>query len=280
MDVPLLRDIVFRKVFAEETSSEPTLRALLNAILGLEGSDRIAALEINDPHLLENFDDKTSILDVKATDNRGYRYNVEVQLLYHPNFPERCLHYLTRLFNENFSKGQAYSEIKRTVAIALLDYPFEKELMHNIYRMRSLFSGEDFSDHLEIHTVDLSKFKKDLPANLQTPLERWLHCLKYSLMYQDIGKELPLELSNEEGIAQAMATYQRVSASREVRSMLERQERAEHDRASYLQAALAEVKAETEAEKARADAEKARADEEKARAERYARKLRELGIEP
>jgi hypothetical protein len=87
--------------------------------------------------------------------------------------------------------------------------------------------------------------------------------------------------------------------------MLERQERAEHDRASYLQAALEEgrqlERARTDEEKARADEEKARADEEKARAdeeraradeanlraneekaraERYARKLAELGIEP
>jgi predicted transposase/invertase (TIGR01784 family) len=136
MDVPLLGDIVFRKVFAEEKSSEPTLRALLNAILDLKGPHRIAELEINDPHLLENFDDKTSILDVKATDNRGYRYNIEVQLLYHPNFPERCLHYLTRLFNENFSKGQAYSEIRRTVAIALL------ESVDNQCRVESAFSPQ------------------------------------------------------------------------------------------------------------------------------------------
>ena len=93
MDIPLLRDIVFRKVFAEERTSEPILRALLNAILGLQGKERIASLEINSPQLLDSFGGKNSILDIKATDDRGHRYNIEVQLLRYPNFHERCLYH-------------------------------------------------------------------------------------------------------------------------------------------------------------------------------------------
>jgi predicted transposase/invertase (TIGR01784 family) len=248
MKIPLLRDIVFRKVFAEEKTSEPTLRALLNAILGLEGKNRILSLEINDPNLLQSFGDKNAVLDVKATDSLGHRYNVEVQLLRYPNFHERCLHYWARLFNENFVVGEPYSKLRRTICIAILDHPFEETYLHNIYRLRSVFDNLDFSDHLEIHTLDLTKFKLKRADSLTTPFEKWLHFLKYSLYYQKIGRQLPVELVGEEGMLQAVSTYQRISASSEVRSLLERQERAEHDQASRLEEATAKGEARGEAQ--------------------------------
>ncbi|CAN0119454.1 unnamed protein product, partial [Phaeothamnion confervicola] len=81
----------------------------------------------------------------------------------------------------------------------------------------------------------LTKFKKFQLASLQTPLEKWLHFLKYSLYYQEMTKQIPAEFDSEEGMAQAIAMYQRVSASRELRSLLDRQELAEHDRATFIQ---------------------------------------------
>lgn len=238
MDVPLLRDIVFRKVFAEEKNSEPILRALLNAILGLTGEKRITSLEINDPHLLDNFDGKNSVLDIKATDQRGYRYNIEVQLLRHAYFPERCLYYWGRLYSENFKKNAPYSQLKRTLVIAIVDHPFEKKHLHNIYRIRSVYDDLDFSEHLEIHTLDLTKFNKREPGSLVTALDKWLHFLKYSLYYQETGSPRPPELVLEEGIDEAMTSYQRASSSRELRSRIELQEKAEHDRISREAEAL------------------------------------------
>ena len=65
------------------------------------------------------------MLDVKATDNLGFRYNIEVQLLRYPNFHERCLHYWARLFNENFKEGEPHSRLRRTVCIAIVNHAFE-----------------------------------------------------------------------------------------------------------------------------------------------------------
>ena len=120
-----------------------------------------------------------------------------------------------------------------------MDHPFKEKHLHNIYRIRGLFDNLDFSDHLEIHTLDLTKFHKHQPESLRTTLEKWLHFLKYSLYYQEIGRPRPPELVRQEGIDQAMTSYQRVSASPEIRTRIELQEKAEHDKLSREAEAVA-----------------------------------------
>lgn len=77
---PLLNDIIFKIVFGTE-ASRPVLRALLNALLGLTGDERISELTILNPWIdKEYLVDKDAILDVKAKDAAGRLYNIEVQL--------------------------------------------------------------------------------------------------------------------------------------------------------------------------------------------------------
>jgi len=72
----LLNDIIFKIVFGS-ASSVPVLRALLNALLGLQGSARIAELEILNPALdKEHLLDKGVVLDVKARDGQGRLYKL------------------------------------------------------------------------------------------------------------------------------------------------------------------------------------------------------------
>lgn len=80
MGYGLLNDVLFKIVFGSP-NSEPVLRALLNALLGYTGEDRIASLSVLNPTLdKEYLYEKGSTLDIRARDLKNQQYNIEVQL--------------------------------------------------------------------------------------------------------------------------------------------------------------------------------------------------------
>ncbi|MFA7484291.1 MAG: PD-(D/E)XK nuclease family transposase [Vulcanimicrobiota bacterium] len=67
----LLNDIMFKIVFGG-TQSEAVLRHLLNALLDLNGPDKVVELAILSPNPEKfYFDDKGPILDLRARDRKG-----------------------------------------------------------------------------------------------------------------------------------------------------------------------------------------------------------------
>ena len=73
-------DLIFRILFGVQANLE-LLLSLLNAVLGLQGDDRLNWIEIRNPYNdKEKFDGKLSILDIKARDKRGRQYNIEMQM--------------------------------------------------------------------------------------------------------------------------------------------------------------------------------------------------------
>ena len=73
-----INDFAFKKIFGSP-GNKLALISLLNAILGL--SKPIVDVTIENPFNLQDFqDDKLSILDIKAVDQTGAIYDVEMQL--------------------------------------------------------------------------------------------------------------------------------------------------------------------------------------------------------
>ena len=233
----LLNDIIFKIVFGSE-ANRPLLRALLNALLELSGPDRIVDVTIINPGIdKEYLVEKGAVLDVRAKDDRGRQYNVEVQLTPQPEYVARALLYLARLYVGQLEKGDPYSKLRRTIGISLTDFvlfPDEPDL-HSRYRFHDATHGLELSDILEIHFIELPKFLGDEPKCLGTPFEIWLHVLKYGPFYEDDSVSVPAELQQEEGIEMALDAMRRASASQEVREMIEFRRKAEHDEASRLE---------------------------------------------
>ena len=75
-------DFVFQKLFGTEENKD-LLIALLNAILELPPDKMLADLTVIGGARLdrERLEDKTGILDVRATTNKGTIINIEVQIL-------------------------------------------------------------------------------------------------------------------------------------------------------------------------------------------------------
>ena len=239
----LLNDILFKIVFGT-SNSEPVLAALLNALLGYTGDERITSLTIDNPTLdKEYLSDKGVVLDLKAVDKLGHWYNIEVQLqatLGRENYFKRSLYYSTKLFVGQLEPGQSYSKLQKTISISLLDFYLfpEAEELHSSYVLKEKSTSAPFFDLLELHYIELKKFSIHKPHVLRTPFEKWLHILKFSEIYAQPNTPLPENLQKEEGISMAIETMRKAYARDEVRELIQMREKALRDYESGLETAL------------------------------------------
>ncbi|MEQ8172267.1 MAG: Rpn family recombination-promoting nuclease/putative transposase [Candidatus Eremiobacterota bacterium] len=234
--INLRDDVIFKYVFGYE-KNERILIALLNAILGLEGEEKIVKLTfLNTFNLQEYIKDKLSTLDVKAEDNTGRRVNIEMQVEPDKAYISRVIYYHDKLYTTQLQKAEPYEKLHKTISISILDFILLKEEreLHNIYRYLNVKSKRELTDVKELHFIELPKFKKDKPKKLQSRFERWLHVLKFGEIYAEDIDNLPEELKAEEEIVMALQEMVRASNDETVRQILEMRSKARHEEASRL----------------------------------------------
>ena len=165
-------DCVFKALLGAERN-RALLTHFLNAILGDALPTPIADTEILNPYNeKESLDDKLSVVDVKARDQGGRQYQIEIQLLNHSDLPSRILYGWADLYSAQLQSGEDYAVLRPTYVIWLLGealLPDVAGYAHH-FRMRDQH-GRLFVDHGGIWLLELSKF--DAPI-VQTEQERWL----------------------------------------------------------------------------------------------------------
>ena len=136
----LLNDVMFKIVFGSQ-QNEAVLIALINALLDLRGACRIQGLEILSPGAEKVYlSEKGPILDLKARDEAGKQYNVEVQL--RPglvDYVKRSLFYAAKLYCGQLQTGHDYDLLRRTVSISILDFELFPTL--KVYTANSSFGS-------------------------------------------------------------------------------------------------------------------------------------------
>ncbi len=86
-----INDFAFKKIFGTP-ENRATLISLLNAILKLKSP--IIEVTLENPYNLQDFkDDKLSVLDVKAVDEAGAIYDIEMQLTMFEGLVQRIVFY-------------------------------------------------------------------------------------------------------------------------------------------------------------------------------------------
>ncbi len=189
----LLHDIVFKLVFGRK-DKEPILRPLLNALLQLSGSDKIDELTLLNPISEKQFaDEKGTILDLLCRDGRSRRYIVEVQVKSQAHYIARTVYYAADQIRSQLEPGQSYDQLERLVILSILDFDLfpEQEDLHSINVLYDVRHQRQLTELLEVHFLELKKFKEDQPAHLRTPFARWLHILRFSQLYGSQSWELP-----------------------------------------------------------------------------------------
>ena len=174
-------DYAFKHVFGRE-QSKACLMSLVDAVLQPAADQRITDLDLLNPfNDQQALDDKLSVLDIKARDQSGRQFNVEMQMLAYGAFRQRALYYWSRLHQSQLRKGMGYHALRPTIAICFVDTPLFSELAehHLVFELRERHHQTLFTDQLAVHILELSKFGKAV-GELMTPLDLWLYFLRHA----------------------------------------------------------------------------------------------------
>jgi predicted transposase/invertase (TIGR01784 family) len=174
-------DYAFKRLFGMEKNL-PLLLHLLHAILQLPPNQRIVALELLNPFSdKEALDDKLAILDIKARDQQGRLFNVEMQMLAYGPFRQRSLYYWAKLYQGQLQEGMDYRAMRPTISVCLVNTPLFPEIpdYHLTFELRERRHQVAFTDDLAVHILELSKFTRSA-AELASPLDVWLYFLKHA----------------------------------------------------------------------------------------------------
>ncbi|MCT4595703.1 MAG: Rpn family recombination-promoting nuclease/putative transposase, partial [Anaeromicrobium sp.] len=210
-------DFVFKKLFGSEENKD-ILIAFINSILG-EGRE-IKDIELKNPYNLANYKNgKMSILDIKAVDEKGVWYDIEMQIAEQGFYDKRAFYYWAKVFSDQMASGEDYEKLKKTIGINILDFNYiDEEDYHNEYRVYNTKTKKEFSNLFEMHYVELKKFNKDI-HEIKTALDRWVTFLNKAYEYDK--DRIPKELEEEITIKKAIEKLDIMSLNKEEREIYE-----------------------------------------------------------
>jgi predicted transposase/invertase (TIGR01784 family) len=195
-------DCVFKSLLGNE-SNRNLLVHFINATLASELVAPITRVEILNPYNeKEHLDDKLSIVDVKAKDEHGRVYQIEIQLLFFSNLPARMLYTWADVYSQQLQSGDKYHELNPTYSIWLLGenaIKHDDQYIHR-YKFRDE-AGIPLIEHGGIWLFELEKFNAQVIDNEQA---RWLRFFKEGKQLND-ENNLP-DWMNTQEMKQAMNT--------------------------------------------------------------------------
>jgi len=270
--IPATRDYMFKNLFGIN-GKEENLRNLLQAILKI----KIKNVEIQNPELKRNYQkDKKGVLDVRTKLSDGTICFIEMQVKNEHNLGERATFYICKLYTSTIESGCEYVNIEKTVAIIITDFSFfNRKEFHQIAHLKfeectdpneivedelNEAESEIITDKLELHIIDLKKFRKIKEPKGE--LADWLKLI--------IGDEEGIYMASKknEAIKKADADNRILSLDKGMQDEYWYELKATLIRNSEAKALELEEKARREKEKARREKEKARREKEKARREK------------
>ncbi len=207
-------DVSFRKLFGTKEHKN-LLISFLNSILSLKGERRIQKVELlpkdQAPLIQET---KSSILDIKCTDERNIQYIVEMQNRSVPAFIKRTQFYVAHSYVTQFPSGSDYVELKPVILLAIANH----ELFPNKGNVISYHKTLDI-DTLEHDLEDMSYVFIELPKfdkgeeDLETVQDKWLYFFKN----WNKTNEVPAKIQEKELIEayRSMEEYNWNAAERE-----------------------------------------------------------------
>ncbi len=171
-------DYAFKRVFGNEDHPR-VLVHILNAVLKPPADQLIVSVEFINPALMGDvIDEKLSILDVRARDQSGQQFNIEMQMSMHAHFHSRFLYYWARLHGSQLERGDDYGLLRPTISICFVDGVLFRDVAdcHLSFALIDQHHGVRFVDQIQFHVFQLPNFQKTADE-LEDALEMWLYFL-------------------------------------------------------------------------------------------------------
>lgn len=210
-------DFAFKKLFGSEENKE-ILISFINSIVS--ENNQIKNIELKNPYNISNYrKGKMTILDIKAIDEKGTWYDIEMQIAEQGFYDKRALYYWSKVYSDQIESGDNFELLRKTIGINILDFNYLKEEdFHNVYKIYNEKTQGEFSDLFEIHFIELNKFNKDY-KDLKTALDKWVSFLNRA--YEIDKDKIPKELEDDENIKKAIEKLDIMYLDKEEREIYE-----------------------------------------------------------
>ena len=225
--LPVKYDVIFRLFFADERNADDLI-SFLKSVLNLDEGD-YQGIEIADPYLLPDYvGDKTAIIDVKLHTKSGKVIHIEIQLKVTNAMRERVIFYDAKLITEQVGKSEKYGEIKKVISIIITEEPLieASPRYHHRFTFYDPDAGVEFTDLIEIHTVELQKLPESTDG---TDLYDWA-----KFIAAETEEELDMVAQRNPQIGKAAVKLRELSADERARDMLERRLKGQRDLAMWV----------------------------------------------
>ncbi len=215
-------DYAFKRLFG----SEGTTSLLIDLLGALVSEPPVREITLLNPFTEKEFeDDKQAVFDVRARDQSGRRFAVEMQRFVPWFFPKRVLFNWGSAFTQQMLQGDYHATLRPTVVVCILTQKLiEDDDYYHVFRMVDTKRNLLFSKDAEIQTIELSKFRATI-EQVETPIERWCYFLKYAAELDPAA--LPKQLQTP-AIIRATEVLMRIQES-------------ERDRQAYLTRRMSEA---------------------------------------
>ena len=234
--------VAFQYLFSSP-GAENGLKCFINAINMSAGRRLIESVEIENPFNVANFvNQKTSIVDVKAKDEKGKTYDIEMQLVDAMGFTDRVLYYWSKIYSSMLNRGDIYEQLRPVISIVVTRFELFPQLtdLHNVF---TLSAEKDpavlFSDQIEIHSLELIDTKlerlvreaEDLHGN-QFQLQNWMEYLRNG--NRKTEAEMDTLICTTPGLGETHARYTQFTEDDELRELAFAREKYERDHLARL----------------------------------------------
>ena len=188
-------DVIFKKIFGEQAHKD-LLIALLDSLLELDAAHRIVDIEYLSPEQLPHHPKlKLSILDVRCTDARGTRYDVEMQVIEVEGFEKRVVYNACKAYTTQLAVGQDYPALNDVIAVTICDFQLWREdegrpgvPMLSHWHMAETHSGATGLPQVQYVFLELPKYRGgDDP---QTTVDKWAYFFRETRYLQRVPDAL------------------------------------------------------------------------------------------
>jgi len=178
--VDIKNDIAFRKIFGNENKKE-ILISFLNAVLKIENQSKIKTVNLLNPFQFPKIKGlKVTVIDVKATDEKGNTYIVEMQLTDKKGLDKRIQYYGAKGYSSQIESGDEYLKLKPMIFIGILDFEyFDSPNYISRHLIMDCETGERKLKDLEFNFIELKKFTKEL-SQIDNLVDKWIYFIKNS----------------------------------------------------------------------------------------------------
>lgn len=174
-------DFGFYRLFGSE-SNKDLLKSFLNAIFHDEQNVQDVTY-LNSEQFDDHIDACRTVFDVYCENDRGEKFIVEIQNVYHEFYKNHTIYYSTFPIREQAQRGGDWDfHLNSVYTIGLLNFNFADGLddahrWHHEVKLMEVDTKEVFYDKLTYVYVEIPKFDKT-ESELVTMYDKWMYVLK------------------------------------------------------------------------------------------------------